>query len=124
MGSKYLYVFDMDGTLSSAGGPVTAQQVRYLRTPWGILSSRNQLRSIEACTQMGLVLAPYCQFIETCRVNMRAEELRMLREKYPGFARYIYVADRERDKAEAELTGWRFVYAKDFEAFLKEMNKL
>ena len=114
MGSKPLVVFDVDGVLASAGGTVTGQQLSALSCAWGILSSRSQARALDALQELGLVHGCPYEFIEVCRVSQRAEELRMIREKYPGFTEYVYVADRERDKAEAELAGWQFVNANDF----------
>ncbi len=112
-----LVAIDVDGTLASAGGPVTRDMVKRLESKgarWGILSSRSEERSREACK--ALDIQP--EFIKVCRVDMRAEELAQLQAEMPQFGRYVYVADRDIDRKEAKRAGWRFVPAhalKDWE---------
>ena len=120
-GNSVLVVFDVDGTLSSSAGSVTAGQVHELEAlgiRWGILSSRSRARSQEACDILGL--KP--QFINICRVDGRTEELRMLKGYFPRETRRIYVADREIDKQEALRAGWEFCFASEMDGLLKELN--
>ena len=109
-----LAVLDVDGTLESAGGPISGDLIREkLDRPevrWGILSSRSVERSREACHALGV--SPV--FVRVCRVDMRAEELNQIREEFPGFDEYIYVADRLIDRAEAARAGWTFCWAHAF----------
>lgn len=110
--SQKLVAIDVDGTISSAGGPVEANDIRALENKgiiWGILSSRSKDRSNEACEAIGI--KPH--FIEVCRIDQRAEELGELASRYKA-AEYIYVADREVDYKEAKLAGWRFIFASSF----------
>lgn len=110
--SQKLVAIDVDGTISSAGGPIEARDVRAIvekNIMWGILSSRSRDRAMEACNQMGIAPA----FCETCRVDMRAEELMELANRYKA-NEYIYVADREVDYKEAKRAGWRFIFAPRF----------
>lgn len=110
--SQKLVVLDIDGTISSAGGPVEAEDIKALEgkaITWGILSSRSPERAKEACEAMGVEPS----FIETCRVNMRAEEMNNLAKRYPS-DQYIYVADREADYKEAKRAGWCFIFASNF----------
>jgi len=110
--SQKLVVLDIDGTISSAGGPIEAEDIKALEgkaITWGILSARSQERAKEACDAMGIT--PH--FIETCRVDMRAEELNDLAKRYQS-DQYIYVADREVDHKETKRAGWRFIFAPNF----------
>lgn len=110
-----LVTLDVDGTLESAGGPISGDLIRQkLDRPevrWGILSSRSVERSSEACRSLGVAPA----FVRVCRVDMRAEELNQIREEFPGFDQYVYVADRSIDRAEALRAGWTFCWAHAFE---------
>lgn len=109
----YLVVFDIDGTVAGAGGPVTAEQIQGLKEQghsWGILSSRSPERSRQATDAMGLSPG----FIRSCRVYQRAEELKALREECPEYGRYIYVADAPQDREEAIKAGWAFIFAGQF----------
>ena len=108
-----LLVFDVDGTFETAGGPVKLSSLAKL-TNWGILSSRSRERAKEAT----LRLEPL--FIEVCRVDMRKEELLQIKNNYPNFGRYIYVADREIDRSEALAAGWEFYFAHNFGKLLQE----
>ena len=113
-------LLDVDGTLASAGGPILGYQVEKLNRPditWGILSSRSKEGSQEACDALGIEPA----FIEVCRVDMRAEELLLLKERHPA-DRYVYVADREVDRQEALKAGWEFCFAHKFEQLLEEVT--
>lgn len=110
-----LIALDIDGTLASAGGPVTGEAIREKlyrdNIAWGIVSSRSVERSREACDALGVTPA----FIKVCRVEQRAEELREVAEEYLA-EKKIYVADRGIDKLEAERAGWSFSYAAEFAA--------
>ena len=102
--NQNLQVFDIDGTLETAGGVIKLADIKSLKH-WGILSSRAINGSKQATGQ----LKPL--FIEVCRVDMRAEELKLLKGKYPNYGRYIYIADREVDKSEALRASWEFCFA-------------
>lgn len=108
-----LLVFDIDGTLETAGGPVKLSDLANL-TNWGILSSRSKERAKEAIPN----LEPL--FIEVCRVDMRKEELLHIKNSFPNFDRYIYVADRDIDRSEALAAGWEFYFAHNFGKLLEE----
>ncbi len=108
-----LIAFDVDGTLGMSGGHITSAMIRQLHEEgvfWGILSSRSPGRSREVTGAMGLEPA----FIRTCRVYQRAEELNVLREEFPGYESYTYVADTDLDRDEALRASWGFCFAKDF----------
>jgi len=107
-----LLVFDIDGTLETAGGPVKLSSLAKL-TNWGILSSRSSERAKAATFS----LEPF--FIEVCRIDMRKEELLQIKNNYPNFSRYIYVADRDIDRSEALSAGWEFYYAHNFDKLLQ-----
>jgi len=116
-----LLALDVDGTLSSAGGPITGEQLQRLDRPdviWGILSSRSKQGSEDACRALGVEPA----FYEVCRVDMRSEELKLLREQHPDAERYIYVADRDIDRQEALRASWEFYYAFRFDDLLEELS--
>lgn len=111
-------MLDVDDTLSSAGGPVGEKEIALFQTlgaVWGILSSRCHERSLEACQQIGV--SP--SFVETCRVNQRAEELREIKLDHPIRGNFIYIADRGRDKEEAQRAGWSFIFASEFAKWLE-----
>lgn len=115
-----LACFDIDGTVETAGGPVRFADIQRLidrGNGWAVLSSRCEQRSREA-----LVIP--CEEVDVCRVDMRAEELvelmKVLKDKYPDkYDKYIYVADRQIDQAEALRAGWYFCYAKNFARFVE-----
>jgi hypothetical protein len=116
--NQSLVALDVDGTLETAGGPVELADLAELPF-WGILSSRSIERAAETLKRRThLVLEP--MFIEVCRVDMRKEELTYLKSEYPGYARYIYVADREVDRSEALAAGWEFCFAHKFKDLIKE----
>ena len=102
--NQSLQVYDVDGTLDTAGGCIKLAWLKPIKD-WGILSSK----SVTASKRVLKKLKP--MFIEVCRVNMRAEELLFLKEKYPGYKRYIYIADREIDRSETIRAGWEFCFA-------------
>ncbi|MFH1484915.1 MAG: hypothetical protein ABIH46_02495 [Chloroflexota bacterium] len=115
----HLIALDVDGTLASAGGLVDAAQIERAAkiATWGILSSRSIEGSMEACKALGVEPA----FVENCRVDMRCEELKLLMERYPGAETYIYVADRDVDRAEALRAGWDFRFHHRFGELLEEI---
>jgi len=109
---KKLVLLDIDGTILSAGGPIEAQDIKALEGKsilWGILSSRSKERAKEACDAMGIDPS----FIETCRIDQRAEELKDIASRFEA-NEYIYVADREIDRQETKRAGWRFILASGF----------
>jgi len=108
-----LVALDVDGTLAGSSGPITSEMVRQLGEKgvfWGILSSRAPERSKEVTSAMAIEPS----FIRTCRVYQRAEELKALREEFPGYDRYIYVADAPQDRDETLRAGWDFCFAQDY----------
>ncbi len=105
---KALLVFDVDGTIQTAGGSIALDRLRGLKQGWGILSSRSVERSREAIPG----LEPL--FIKVCRVGQRQEELIEIKRELPEYERYIYVADREIDATEALAAGWEFCFADGF----------
>lgn len=113
--SQDLLVFDVDGTLETSGGPVKLSSLARL-TSWGILSSRSRERAKEAIPN----LEPL--FIEVCRVDMRTEELLRIKNNYPNFGRYIYVADRDIDRSEALAAGWEFCFGHNLGKLLRELT--
>jgi len=109
---RKLVIFDIDGTIASAGGPIEASDIKLLEAKgilWGILSSRSRRRAIEACEAIGVKPS----FIGVCRVDMRSEELKDMVKRFQ-FDEYIYVADREIDRQEAKQAGWHFILASNF----------
>lgn len=104
----FVIAFDVDGVFRGYQGSVTSEQLSKLHRPntsLGILCSRDIKRSVEVCWEMSM----YYSFIRQCEVDHRAPYLRQLandiRRQF-----YVYVADREVDKAEALRAGWDFYY--------------
>lgn len=109
---KALMVFDVDGTIQTAGGPIALDWLTGLKQDWGILSSRSVERSREAIPG----LEPL--FIRVCRVDQRREELIDIKRELPGYGRYIYIADREIDATETLAAGWEFCFADGFNSLI------
>ena len=111
---------DIDGTVETAGGGARFADIAKFvgkGNGWGVLSSRSVKRSKEA-------LAMDCDDVYVCRVDMRAEELielkKVIKAKYPDkYDKFVYVADRQIDQAEALRAGWYFCYGRNFTRFVE-----
>jgi len=112
--SPILYVFDVDGTLINSGGIVDSQHIRK-SGKFGVLSSRSRDRSLSACNELGV--AP--DFIMTCRIMQRAEELQAIDRMFP-LRRTVYVADQSSDREESHRAGWQHMYPTEFANLMME----
>lgn len=107
-----LWVFDVDGTLFNAGGPINSKHIAGIE--FGILSSRSKDRSIEITNKLGI--CP--RFVKVCREMLRKEELLSIDKEYP-IRRTIYVADKNSDRQEAFEAGWQHMFPDEFVRFME-----
>lgn len=108
-----VYAFDIDGTLETSGGPVKTSMLLSLQRRVHRLGSYVYLVSPSMARPPGFPVV---------LVGTRHENLEHIKALHPDEEDFVYVSDNK-DHGEAELAGFLFVDAEDFERFFAEEDE-